>query len=147
MQIQIHKATDPEAAETGSFAFTSVVEAFREAGLSVPGEVDPDLFTSMWSTGMLLVFGAWEDGRMVGCRVVVLSPNFFNPKFKLASTVSLFVAPGARARGVAKQLMQVGDQTLREQGAVASVVQAFKAQTPSQIDGYKPAGNLWERTL
>ena len=43
--------------------------------------------------------------------------------------------------------MQVGDQTLREHGAVASVVQAFKTQTPSQIDGYKPAGNLWERTL
>lgn len=147
MQIRAHLATDPDAADIGAHAFLSAMEAFRESGLFLPEPLRPDLFTPMWATGMLHILGAWDEQIMVGCRVIVVAPCIFNGDLKVASTVSLFVAPSARSRGIASQLMKFGDEMLKSKGVVISTVQAVGNHTPSQAEGYRPAAATWERRL
>lgn len=146
MQIRVHSPTDPDAADVGAKAFTSVVTAYREAGMFVPETFQTDLFSQLWATRMLVVIGAWENAVMTGCRVLLLAPSFFQPDKRVASQLSVFVTPDMRGRGIGEQLMVQGDNLLKSHGVMLSTMVAPDEALGRKL-GYSPVALYMEKVL
>lgn len=146
--ITLHQPSDPTASEAGAAAFASMVTAFKEVGCYMPEKLNPALFSDMWTHGSLMIIGARNENRMVGCRVVVLAPSLFNPELLMATTASLFVAPDFRRKGVGRMLLEMGDAAIKQRNAVVSVVPwTPEVGNMTESQSYLPTYSLAERTL
>lgn len=149
MQIRIHKPADADAVDAGSLAFASIALAFAEAKLISPPQpdYDPALFTKLWEADALGFAGAWLDGKMIGCRVVVVSPSILSPAYRIATTVSIYVSPEHRKQGVATQLIVQGDNHLKSLGVNGCAVMSMANSPMLQHVGYVPKTTFHERLL
>lgn len=127
MQIKVHKPADSDSGKVGALAYTSMLSAFKEAGWPIPANASPDIFAQMWAAGRLVVIGAWEGDQMLGCRTMVLSNSVFSAAAKIASTLTLLVAPEHRRQGIGTQLVTQGDAWARSQGAWGVTISATPA--------------------
>lgn len=147
MQVRIHKPADADAVDAGSLAFASMALAFQEVGLATPPSYDSALFTKLWEADALGFAGAWEGAAMIGCRIVVVSPTLLNPHFRMATTVSIFVAPEHRKKGVATQLILQGDNHLRSIGVWGAAMMTISPSQKMRDIGYSDTTVYMERKL
>jgi len=79
-------------------------------------DMDWDLYGQLENLGLLKIFTARDDGRLVGYLWVILSPNLHSRGSMLACDDGLYVAKSYRGQAVAKDLVRFTERCLKEDG-------------------------------
>lgn len=96
--------------------------AHAEAGLSMDGAqlaLDREMIQILDAHGMLLCYGAFDEGELIGYVVLTVARRLFHSGRRQAILVSIYVRPAFRgeACGVRGALMDAAEDGARARGA------------------------------
>jgi GNAT superfamily N-acetyltransferase len=139
-----HIKDDPEA--------VALLAAYSEESRNkdLPSH-DPDwaMYERMEQSGMMKLFGAFADGKIVGFIVVLMAPM---PHYstRIGTVESFYVHPDYRSFGTGKKILKVAEDYVRAQGSPVLYVTAPKGgrldQAMNQF-GYRPTNTIYCRRL
>ena len=79
-------------------------------------DMDWDSYEKLEEHGLLRIFTARDDGKLVGYIWILITPNLHSKGSVLACDDGLFVAKDYRGKSVAKDLIQFAEMCLKEDG-------------------------------
>jgi GNAT superfamily N-acetyltransferase len=126
---------------------------WAEMGRVAPGEADPtsqaygDWLAARMARGALTAFVAEEDGRVLasgGVWIQEVQPRPGHPLTKWGYILSVYTEPVARARGLAKAIVQACIDRAREVGCTRATLHASDAGRPLYEEfGFEPTAEMW----
>lgn len=112
--------------------------------------MDWDLYSKLENMGMVKVFTARDDQKLVGYLWVLISPNLHSKGTKVASDDGLFVDKKYRGSSVAKGLIGFAEKCLKDDGFKTFYI---TGTTENPIDplmkklGYSPIETKFQKVL
>lgn len=107
--------------------FEALAAAYAEE-CAVPAlprsRADAEGYRALEAQGVYQLFGAWQDGRLIGFLGVILNSVPHHEGVKFASVESLFVEPGSRKGGPGLALVREAERFAAGRGAAALFMSA-----------------------
>lgn len=113
-------------------------------------QMDWDLYIKLENSGLLKVFTARDDNKLVGYLCVVISPNLHSKGTLTASEDGLFVDKPYRGGSVATGLVEFAEKCLKDDGLKILI---FTGSVDKPIDGlmdhldYSPIETRYKKVL
>mgnify|MGYP002655111141 CR=1 FL=1 len=116
LAIRIHGAEDADAPLVGGYVFEKMLALARETSQPVPDDPKPDVLFHQWVRRQLVVSGLWDDGKIIGCDVLVIGSSMLGSSMQAAQVLGLYVEESHREKGGALMLRRASVAVLKAMG-------------------------------
>lgn len=113
-------------------------------------DMDWDMYAKLEDMGLVKIFTARDNDKLVGYLWVILSPNLHSKGTTVASDDGLFVSKEYRGKQVAQDLIRFTEQCLREDGLKVFYISGTHENPIEPLMnrmGYSPIETKYQKVL